>query len=204
MSGADELRIGRATLPAGTFHLAEPFDRAWTLTVDGEEVIGRPAFGATIAYDVERAGEATLAYETSVSRGWIVVAQAIAWVLVFLAAINVRVPRLPRRRARSGERDLPLIALQDPEPLLTPDGGGGGARPGVAAEAAAISDDDDDAWGPLHFADDPSPVDGDTLATPTPTSPAPSPTSTSPASASPAPTSTSPAPTSPANDRGGS
>jgi len=117
MDGADEQNVGRAELPAGTLHVGEPFDSGWTLDVDGAEVPGRPAFGSTIAFDVAEGGPARLSYESSSTRAWLVAAQAIGWVIVFLAAINVRVPHLRRRRGRGRDRSAPLIALEGGEPL---------------------------------------------------------------------------------------
>jgi GT2 family glycosyltransferase len=119
MPGADELSVGRADLPGGTFHLAEPFDRGWTLSVDGVDVPSRPAFGSTTAFDVETPGSARLTFDSSAARRWIVAAQGAAWVLVLLVAINVRVPR----RGRGGGRRAPvepLIALQPPLPPPSP------------------------------------------------------------------------------------
>ena len=58
----------RATPPAissaGTLHVAVPYDPDWHLTVDGEDVAGRRAFGSTLAFDAPTAGPATLAYDT--------------------------------------------------------------------------------------------------------------------------------------------
>jgi hypothetical protein len=114
--GSDELTPGRGELPAGTLHVAEPFDRGWTLTVDGDEIAGRPAFGSTIAYDIERAGDVELSYDTSTTRLWLVAVQGLGWVVVLMAALSVRVPRF-RRRTRRTLPVEPIIALDAPAEL---------------------------------------------------------------------------------------
>jgi GT2 family glycosyltransferase len=119
MRTADEQNVGRAELPAGTLHVSEPFDEGWTLQIEGVEVPGRPAFGSTTAFDVEQGGSARLSFEGSSTRVWLLAAQAIGWVLVFLGAINVRVPHWGRRRRRGRDDTEPLIALEGTDVLPT-------------------------------------------------------------------------------------
>ncbi|MEL7210520.1 MAG: hypothetical protein AAGK32_20195, partial [Actinomycetota bacterium] len=66
----------------------------WSLTVDGEEVDARPAFGFGSAFTVESSGEAKLSYERDLGRVLLLLAQIAAWCYVLF--------RLARRRARSG------------------------------------------------------------------------------------------------------
>ena len=87
-------------MPAGTVHLSVPVDRRWQLTVDGESVTSRPAFGITMAFDVERAGTASLAYETSFRYRAVLLVQLLVWAVVAVAATSVRFRR-PRLRQRA-------------------------------------------------------------------------------------------------------
>jgi GT2 family glycosyltransferase len=99
MPGADHLSPATAEVPAGTVHLAVPVDRRWDLAVDGTTVDSRPAFGLTMAFDVETAGSATLEYRTSRTYHLVLLAQALLWLALVLAATSVRVGR-PRMRSR--------------------------------------------------------------------------------------------------------
>ena len=55
-------------IAAGTLHVAVPYDRNWQLIVDGQRVVGRRAFGSTLAFDVPNGGRATLSYQTDTNR----------------------------------------------------------------------------------------------------------------------------------------
>ncbi len=105
-------------VPAGTVHLAVPFDSDWTLTVDGERVEARRAFGTTMAFDVEQGGTATLAYVSPAARGWLVTLQVALWVLVLFGAARVSVSLARRRRQLLA--DETLLSLDDPAPVLDP------------------------------------------------------------------------------------
>lgn len=116
MIGADHREPAQAPVEAGsTVHLGVPFDRAWTLDVDGVEVASRPAFGSTVAFDVQAAGTAELAYDTSRLHALGLFAQLLAWCAVGLAATNVGARRgRPRRRAVDAPFE-PVITL---DPLV--------------------------------------------------------------------------------------
>jgi GT2 family glycosyltransferase len=127
MADTDQLQTGRAQVPAGTLHVAVPFDRGWHLEVDGREVPGRPAFGSTLAFDVPAGGNATLWYRTASSVRLMLLAQLLGWVAVGLAASHIRFRR-PRERWRAADEVIgpvftldPFIALPTAEPatLLT-------------------------------------------------------------------------------------
>lgn len=113
MPGADHLEPAHAQVPAGTVHLAVPFDRGWHLTVDGTEIAGRPAFGSTIAFDVATAGNATLAYDTSSSVRLGLLAQLLGWIVVGLAATNMRLRR-PRERWHGADDAVAPVFTLDP------------------------------------------------------------------------------------------
>jgi GT2 family glycosyltransferase len=96
-------------LPAGTLHVAVPFDSHWKLTVNGRNVPGRRAFGATLAFDVPVAGNGRLTYETNPLRLGIVALQLLALVALAFAGSRVRSSNLvPRRR---------IAAIGDVEPV---------------------------------------------------------------------------------------
>ena len=162
MDGADQLVPGAAAVPAGTVHLAVPFDRGWHLTVDGTELDGRPAFGTTLAWDVTQPGTAVLEYRTSASHTAVLVAQLVGWVVVLLAASGLRPPR---RRVSS---DLALLG--DAGPVLSMDDGthpvldpSGAIRdPGLALLATPEPDDAEPAAEPGDAEADAAPGDGET------------------------------------------
>ena len=92
----------------GTLHLAVPFTSQWQVEVDGEKIASRPAFGLTNAYDLPRAGQATISFDTSVLQSVLVGVQAVAWaVLVFFA--------FSRHRRRQRQQQTPIVVH---EPVL--------------------------------------------------------------------------------------
>lgn len=98
-------------IPAGTVHLAVPFDPRWSLSVDGVDIEPRRAFGTTLAFDVDAGGSATLRYEPAASRGWLVALQAALWLVVLFGAIRVTVS-FGRRRGQL-VADETLLSLDD-------------------------------------------------------------------------------------------
>ncbi|MBI5090095.1 MAG: hypothetical protein HZB15_14870, partial [Actinobacteria bacterium] len=120
MIGIDQLQSGEATVPAGTLHVAVPFDRRWHLEVDGREVAGRPAFGSTLAFDVTTPGTARLSYATPSSVRLGLLAQLLGWVVVCLAASSIRLRR-PRSRWHASDVDTAPVFTFDPF-LAMPDG----------------------------------------------------------------------------------
>ena len=78
-------------------HLAVPFDENWSLTVEGESIEPRRAFGVTTAFDVERQGNAVLEYSSPSLRLLLLLVQVVLWLAVLFAATRVSIP-LARRR----------------------------------------------------------------------------------------------------------
>jgi hypothetical protein len=111
MVGADHLGAASVGVPAGTVHLGVPFDRNWTVSVDGAAVEARPAFGSTMAFDIGTGGTATMSYGTSAMHRLLVLVQSLVWLLVLAVAAGVRLPR-----ART---DLRSVAALPVEPVLT-------------------------------------------------------------------------------------
>jgi hypothetical protein len=117
LTNGDQVHPASGTVSAGTFHLAVPFDRAWRLSVDGVAVAPRPAFGASMAFDLTAPRVATLEHHTGVARRVAVSLQLLAWIAVALTASSIRVrPRRLRRRAVRD--DLEPVFTMDP---LRPD-----------------------------------------------------------------------------------
>jgi hypothetical protein len=111
MVGADHLGAASVGVPAGTVHLGVPFDRNWTVSVDGAAVEARPAFGSTMAFDIGAGGTATMEYGTSAMRRLLVLAQSLVWLLVLAVAAGARLPR-----ARTGPRSVAALPVG---PVLT-------------------------------------------------------------------------------------
>ena len=88
---------------AGTLHVAVPYDARWHLTVDGQDVVGRRAFGSTLAFDVPTAGRASLVYETDIDRSLWLFGQLLLWLGMALAASRLRPSQMFRRRSATGE-----------------------------------------------------------------------------------------------------
>ncbi len=96
-SGTDALSSATADVPAGTVHIAVPYDQNWSLEVDGTDIEPRRAFGVTTAFDVETGGVATLSYSTPGSRTLALLVQFLLWAVVLFGASSVSIP-LARRR----------------------------------------------------------------------------------------------------------
>ena len=101
LTGADDTRRATAEVAAGVVHFGTPLDGAWRLEVGATDVAGRTSFGATTAYDVATAGPAVLGYAQPSSRTLGLIAQALLWLAVLLAASRFALPsRLRPRRTR--------------------------------------------------------------------------------------------------------
>ncbi len=120
MIGINARGPGADTISAGVFHLAQPFDGRWRLSVDGESEAARPAFGTTMAFDVATAGSAKLTYLTDAGRRVAVVVQMIAWALLLVVASRVRWDWLRRRRVIQLVDDGPVLSFGERLPADTP------------------------------------------------------------------------------------
>jgi len=106
----------------GTLHVAVPFDEQWSLDVAGEQVVGRRAFGSTLAFDVTSGGSARLSYETSTGHTLLVVVQALLWLALGLLASKVRPQRWLTYRRRLGVIEgAPVVDLTAPLPSIDPE-----------------------------------------------------------------------------------
>lgn len=111
MVGADHRAAASVGVPVGTVHLGVPFDEHWRLTVDGADIAPRPAFGATMAFDVEVAGTATLSYDSPTERRFIVFAQVLVWAIAVAMAAGAHLGRRTARVRLTGADDGAIIDL---------------------------------------------------------------------------------------------
>ena len=93
-----------ADVKPGTLHLAVPFSTHWKLTLDGNKIEARPAFGLTNAYDIASAGRIRLGFESSLIHSISVLLQFAAWcVVAFFALVR------PRRRSRKNSSTPAIV-----------------------------------------------------------------------------------------------
>jgi hypothetical protein len=93
-----------ADVEPGTIHLAVPFSSRWKLTLDGNKIEARPAFGLTNAYDIASAGRIRLGFESSFFHSFAVLLQFAAWcVVAFFALVR------PRRRSRRNSSTSSIV-----------------------------------------------------------------------------------------------
>lgn len=105
-----------ADVAAGTVHIAVPFTSRWKLTVNGAEIPARPAFGLTTAFDVEKAGRATVSYSSTTIHAMLILLQFVAWCTVLFIAMS--------RRKFSLRRSRPAQAIVINEPAIVMSEGG--------------------------------------------------------------------------------
>ena len=109
--------IIEADVEPGTVHLAVPFSTHWKLTLDGNTIEARPAFGLTNAYDITNAGRIRLGFESSLIHSLSVLLQFAAWCVVAFFALA-----RPKRRARartsiSSALDAPVMKFVSEDSL---------------------------------------------------------------------------------------
>ena len=143
--GSDYTNSTTDEVEPGVVHLAVPFDENWTLSINGESIEQRRAFGVTTAFDVDQSNTAVLSYSTPSSRTLLVLFQVLVWAIMMFAATKVSLP-MARRRGLS-VTDETLINFDDgsgPVPMPVADPGldltGEVARAVIVAEAAADDD----------------------------------------------------------------
>ncbi|HSL75148.1 MAG TPA: glycosyltransferase [Ilumatobacteraceae bacterium] len=111
--GVDQFEAAVDDLEPGVVHLAVPFDDRWTLSVNGENIPARRAFGETTAFDVETGGVGRLQYDSPMTRLLLVFVQAALWIVALAVVSRIQ---LPTRRAGLVGTDEPIIDLST-EPL---------------------------------------------------------------------------------------
>lgn len=119
--GAADRGDAVGALTAGTLHVAVPFDPDWHLRVDGTDVPGRRAFGATMAFDAPTAGNGTLSYDTGLLRPLWIIVQLVLVIALLFAASRVRSTNLvARRRLVVLDDETPVADLTSPYPSPVP------------------------------------------------------------------------------------
>jgi GT2 family glycosyltransferase len=115
VGSSDGADIGFTAVP-GALTVATPLDPRWTLQVGGKTIVPRPAFGATMGFDVAAGGPATLTYHTASSRALVLIGQLLVWLLLALGVSRFDTASLVRRRRRAGDAALeaPLLSLEAP------------------------------------------------------------------------------------------
>ena len=115
--GFDQFTTSFDDVEAGVVHLGVPFDEQWSLSVDGEVIDGRRAFGETTAFDVSTAGSAALRYASSPLRLLAVTVQAALWIAVLVAVSRIRVPVSRRSAGRIDDETLIDLSIEPIEPI---------------------------------------------------------------------------------------
>jgi len=113
--GVDQFGSSVDELETGVVHLAVPYDDRWSLSVDGESVPARRAFGETTAFDVTTPGIGRLRYDSPPTRLLLVVVQVVLWLVALVVVSRVQVPT--SRRGPLVADDEALIDLSS-EPIL--------------------------------------------------------------------------------------
>lgn len=101
-----------AVVPAaGVLHLGVPFDRSWSVRLDGVALEARPGFGVTTAVDVPGSGTLEIAYAPPSSRMIVLLAVAALWVAA-VVALTRRDPSA-RRPREAADRTIEPVAELD-------------------------------------------------------------------------------------------
>ena len=124
--GLDQFGTFVDEVSPGVVHLAVPYDDNWSLSVGGEAVAARRAFGETTAFDVTVAGAAQLRYDSPITRLLLVVLQAAFWILALVVVSRIQLP--VSRRGGLVATDETLIDLTA-EPLTDPAEGDAAGAP---------------------------------------------------------------------------
>jgi hypothetical protein len=96
-----------ADVQPGTLHLAVPFTSRWSVTLEGSDVPGRPAFGLTNAYDIPAAGRVEIAFEPTWLQRVMVPLQLLGWIVVIAVATG-------RRRRRTSTAPAGPVVFAEP------------------------------------------------------------------------------------------
>jgi len=109
--------IGR--VGTGVVHLGTGFDQRWVLRADGVDLAARRGFAGMTAFDVRGAGpderpvRVELFYAGSIGRRLILLAQALGWLVVLVAATRARIGKGARPHGEPGAS--PLIDFDELE-----------------------------------------------------------------------------------------
>ena len=93
----------------GTFHLSVPYSASWSLMTSEGEIVARPAFGVTNAYDIPVAGPVSLEFSTSAVHRFAVGFQIVLWLIVIALAVVRRPRRFASGRTTQYSQDTPIV-----------------------------------------------------------------------------------------------
>ena len=113
--GIDQFGSEVDELEPGVVHLAVPYDDRWSLSVEGESVPSRRAFGGTTAFDVPTPGTGRLQYDSPPTRLLLVMVQVVLWIVALVVVSRLQVPT--GRRGPLVADDETLIDLSS-EPIV--------------------------------------------------------------------------------------
>ena len=101
---------------AGAVTVATGVDQRWSLSVGGQSIRPRPAFGSTTGYDIPAAGQAVLRYHTDTSRAFELVGQLLLWLLLALGVSRFDTASVTRwrRRRLDAAPEAPLLSIDAP------------------------------------------------------------------------------------------
>lgn len=108
-----EATMGASVDGPATVHLSVPFTSEWKLTLNGQGVPVRPAFGLTNAYDIAESGNVEISFQSSTAHTATVLIQFVAWCLVFFVALSRRRRTAPRTSANIPATDGPVIVMSE-------------------------------------------------------------------------------------------
>lgn len=106
----------KADVEAGTLHLAVPYTTKWKVKLDGTEVIARPAFGLTDAFDLPSKGRVTLSFAQSSLQTLAVLLQFVTWCVLAFIALSRRRRRVVTTSAAELADNGPVFVLPHSEP----------------------------------------------------------------------------------------
>ncbi len=104
-----------AVVEAGTLHLSVPYTTKWKVKLDGQQVMARPAFGLTDAFDLPTKGQVSLSFATSGLQTMAVLFQFMVWCVVAFIALSRRRRRVSSRTAATMVDNGPVIVLVEGE-----------------------------------------------------------------------------------------
>jgi hypothetical protein len=105
-----------AVVEAGTLHLSIPYTTKWKVELDGQQVVARPAFGLTDAFDLPAKGQVSLSFATSGLQTMAVLLQFMIWCVVAFVALSRRRRRVALRTSATMVDEGPVIVLVEGEP----------------------------------------------------------------------------------------
>jgi hypothetical protein len=108
--------VVEAVVEAGTLHLAVPYTTRWKVELDGTEIVARPAFGLTDAFDLPSKGQVKMSFASSQLHTLAVLLQFMTWSVLAFVALSRRRRRVVTTSAATLADSEPVIVLAQSEP----------------------------------------------------------------------------------------